>query len=76
MDTSNAQKSPWFLVKDPVSLTGYISSSLPGIDENPNQDTDAVIDIQIKVAKSPMPAALDRLLTNLSEVLKEENVKY
>ncbi|MHA4809699.1 DUF2589 domain-containing protein [Flavitalea flava] len=57
-------KRPWFLVKDPISMKGNITSSA-GAKTGSSQET--TIDIVIKVSKSPLPAALDNLLTHLTQ---------
>ncbi len=57
-------KRPWFLVKDPVSMKGNITSRSDSKTES-SQGTS--IDISIKVSKSPIPAALDNLLTHLTK---------
>lgn len=62
----------WNLVKDPISLRGTISSP-----SNEMKDTsqEAIIDISIKLAKTPIPAALDNLLVSLTKsvVIKEND---
>lgn len=57
-------KRPWYLVKDPVSMKGNITSG-SGAKTGSSQET--TIDIYIKVSKSPIPAALDNLLTHLTQ---------
>lgn len=64
----------WNLVKDPKSLKGIISSK-PS-DEMKKNSKEAFIDISIKLAKTPIPAALDNLLTSLTKsVVINENDK-
>jgi hypothetical protein len=61
-DLEDAKTPPWALVQDPVDLNGTITSS-PGDGQNP---ADTVINIEIKISKTAMPNALDKLLATLS----------
>lgn len=49
---------PWYLVEEPKSINGYI---------NTKDATNSSIDIEIKLAKSPIPAALEKSLTVLTQ---------
>ncbi len=51
-------KRPWFLVDEPQSLTGHIEAS---------GSTQSCIDIEIKLSKAPIPSALEKALTILSQ---------
>lgn len=52
---------PWFLVQDPISIRGTLAPS--GADKQ----SQAAIQIEVKVGKVPMPAGLDKLLTHLTQ---------
>ncbi|GEM_PF-757741 len=60
------QKRPWFLVDDPISIRGKISSST--VDDKTSSSSSSVIQIEVKVGRIPMPSGLDRLLTALGQV--------
>lgn len=66
-------KRKWFLVEDPVSFKGNISSKPSAA--MAEQSSEAVIDISIKLSKSPVPAALDNLLAVLTKSVTMEPVK-
>jgi len=72
-EVSNAMSNrKWNLVKDPKSLKGIISSK-PS-DKMKEGSEEAIIDISIKLTKTPIPAALDNLLTSLTKaVVVKEN---
>lgn len=57
-------KRPWYLVADPINMRGTISSNTSA---KQTEQSDTTIDIYIKVSKSPVPAALDNLLTTLTQ---------
>ena len=63
----NTNKRPWYLVSNPISMTGNISSHTSA---KQTEQSDTTIDIYIKVSKSPVPAALDNLLTTLTQSAK------
>ncbi len=56
---------PWYLVKKPKSINGSITSS------NSNSSS---IDISIKLTKSPVPAALEKSLTVLTQSIGLANL--
>ena len=59
------QKRPWFLVSNPISMAGTISSHS---DSMKNSDTSATtVDIYVKLKSASIPAALDSLLTSLTK---------
>lgn len=55
------RKRPWYLVSDPISIHGTLAPS--GL----NKQSEAAIQIEIKVGKAPMPSGLDKLLTHLTQ---------
>lgn len=61
-------KRPWYLVDRPKSIVGNISSGS-------SSSTDSKIGITIKLTKSPVPAALEKSLTMLTQAIfiKENN---
>lgn len=65
----------WNLVKNPKSMEGEIWSK-PN-DQMKETSQEAIIDISIKLAKTPIPAALDNLLVHLTKSViiqkQEEN---
>lgn len=61
---TTTNKRPWYLVSDPINMRGTISSNTSA---KQNDQSDTTIDINIKVSKSPIPAALDNLLTTLTQ---------
>jgi|GEM_PF-5626692 len=67
-DGFNESKRPWYLVERPKSIVGSISSGS-------TSSTDSKIDISIKLTKSPVPAALEKSLTMLTQAIfvKEES---
>lgn len=62
----------WFLVDEPVSFKGTISSKPSAA--MAEQTSEAVIDINIKLSKSPVPAALDNLLAVLTKSVSVEPI--
>ena len=56
---------PWFLVSEPVSIRGNIAPS--GREDKDAASESSVIEVEIKVEKTPMPAGLDKLLTFLTQ---------
>ncbi|MGD1844925.1 MAG: DUF2589 domain-containing protein [Salibacteraceae bacterium] len=67
----NEHRRPWFLVKDPVSLRGVVApkSEAGGTAESSNN---TAIKIRVKVGKQPVPAALDKLLTSMTQMVNVE----
>lgn len=59
-DQFNEHNRPWFLVQNPKSLKGSIVA---------NSSNASSIDIEIKLAKSPIPAALEKSLSILTQSL-------
>jgi hypothetical protein len=59
-------KRPWFLVECPVSLRGNVVA-------NSSQDTS--IEINIKLSRSPIPAALEKSLTVLTQTITTQTEK-
>jgi hypothetical protein len=51
-------KRPWYLVSDPVSMKGNIVTS---------DSSKSSLEISIKITKSPMPSALEKALTILTQ---------
>lgn len=68
MQASNTQpqKRPWYLVSDPISMQGNISSH-SSAGNNGSSSSSTNVDVVIKLGKSPVPAALDNLLTALTK---------
>lgn len=64
----NAEKRPWYLVEQPVSLRGQIDGRKQNrvTDESGQRET-ASMRIKVKVGKIPVPSGLDRLLTALTQ---------
>lgn len=62
--TKENQKRPWYLISDPISMQGSISSHSSA---NTSNSSATNVDIVIKLGKSPVPAALDNLLTALTK---------
>jgi hypothetical protein len=60
----NAEKRPWFLVSDPISVRGNLAPL--NTDGGQKTSNGATIQIEIKVGKTPMPSGLDKLLTFLT----------
>jgi Protein of unknown function (DUF2589) len=58
---------PWFLVKDPVSIRGVISSKVSDEVKDDNSE-EGSIKINIKVSRQAMPAGIDKLLTSLTQI--------
>lgn len=63
----------WFLVDHPMNFEGVISSK--SSDTNGNKQNEAQIDINIKLSKASVPAALDKLLTALSQSIISQEIK-
>lgn len=57
---------PWYLVQNPISLQGTISSNSSSSSKG-TDTSNTSIDITIKLSKSSIPAALDNLLVSLSK---------
>jgi len=57
-DGYSSTKRPWYLVKEPKSILGNMKSS---------DSSSSAIDITIKLTKSPIPAALEKSLTVLTQ---------
>lgn len=56
-----SNKRPWYLVSDPISMRGHIAAS--------SQSTaGAEVNIQLKLGQAPMPHALEKLLSTLTQV--------
>lgn len=51
-------KRPWYLVSNPVSLQGTITTS---------DSSKSSVDINIRITKAPIPAALEKALTILTQ---------
>ncbi|MFZ5479062.1 MAG: DUF2589 domain-containing protein [Myxococcota bacterium] len=68
-DQEAAFKRPWFLVDQPVDLRGTVA---PPAQDASQTDTSSAVSIEIHVAKAPVPAALVKLLTALTEMSGEE----
>ena len=60
---------PWYLVKDPISVRGVMAPSANKLDKS-QQGEQNKIKIKIRIGKQRMPAALDKLLTSLSEIVE------
>jgi hypothetical protein len=66
-DEGNApQKRPWYLVSNPISMQGNISAH-SSASAGSNNSSATNVDVVIKLGKSPVPAALDNLLTALTK---------
>ena len=63
--TWDRSKRPWFLVDEPKSIVGSISS-----DANTNDASKSNIQVSITVRKQPIPAALDKALTALTQTIQ------
>lgn len=61
-DGFSETKRPWYLVERPQSIVGNISSGS-------SSSTDSKIGITIKLTKSPVPAALEKSLTMLTQAI-------
>lgn len=64
-EASHDEKSPWFLVPDPISIRGTLA---PTSGSTQNGST---IQIEIKMGKTAMPSGLDKLLTHLTQSTQE-----
>lgn len=71
-DKDAEYKRKWFLVDNPITFAGTISSK-PG-QKMLEQSNEAVIDIHIKLSQSPIPAALDNLLSVLTKSVEVESL--
>jgi hypothetical protein len=58
---------PWYLVDEPISVRGVIAPRAPGEDVAAEEQQASSIEIHVKVGAAPVPAALDQLLTTLSQ---------
>lgn len=58
---------PWYLVDEPISVRGVIAPRLPGEPAEAKEQEASSIEIQVKVGSAPVPAALDKLLTTLTQ---------
>jgi hypothetical protein len=61
------KKRPWYLVSDPISVRGVLapSASAEILKENSEQST---VKINVKVTRQAMPVALDKLLSQLTQL--------
>ncbi len=62
--TYNRDKRPWFLVDNPVSVQGTFGPS------GPDTSQETSIQVEVKLARVPTPAALEKLLTSLGQNVK------
>lgn len=69
----NQHKRPWFLVSDPVSIRGVVAPNANVQGQSEASDSTS-IRIKVKIGKQPVPAALDKLLTSMTQMATvEEN---
>jgi hypothetical protein len=63
---------PWMLVDEPISVRGNFAPS----EENGGGETSrqSRVKVEINVGRVPQPAALDKLLTSLSQITTVENL--
>lgn len=68
---------PWYLVDDPRSLRGEIATSPSQLDgeSRVKNEQSSLIDIKVKVSRTPVPAALDKLLTSLTQAIQTQEKK-
>jgi hypothetical protein len=59
---------PWYLVRRPITFKGEIA---PKSTSSSSSASRAVIDVQMKIARLPVPAGLDRFLRTLSNETTE-----
>ena len=62
----NRQWRPWYLVSDPISVRGTLSPPVTRDAEGRSSQT-STIQIEVKIARLPMPSGLDKLLTSLTQ---------
>ncbi|MEI6766944.1 MAG: DUF2589 domain-containing protein [Bacteroidota bacterium] len=64
---------PWYLVSDPVSFKGTVTSGDP--DTLISNKSSSTISIEVNITRQPLPAGLDKLLTSLSQATITTNLE-
>lgn len=68
---ASAERRPWYLVDNPVSLRGTVANAPPG-EDSVRASHSSNFEITIKLAKAPVPAALEKALTMLTQTIHLE----
>jgi len=70
---AESDRTPWYLVHEPISLRGYVGNAQQPADTGQGSDK-RMIQIKVKVGAVAMPSGLDKLLTTLTQSALVENL--
>lgn len=65
---------PWFLVQEPLSITGAIAPPATKAEAGGDRQSEQTIHIEIEVSSMKVPAGLDKLLTSLTQLASVEEL--